>query len=158
MGSELQWMGDAAWRFAIPEGTDPAAALEVLRALPRVLDAVVAESTALVRFDPANPPDDPRPALVGLQPLPEQRRRLHVVTLRYDGADLEEVARIAGLTRSEVIARRVVLRLDRMVLLKNARRNGLLIIRWHYKADEGASGQRGSGDDTAGQVCPKIAF
>lgn len=104
MSSDLIPMGDGAWRLTLPEGTDPAAALGALRALPRVLDAVVTGRTALVRFDPAQPPEDPRPAVTKLSPLAEAQRHHHVISVRYDGPDLDSVSQLTGLSRAEVIA------------------------------------------------------
>jgi UPF0271 protein len=96
-------MGDAAWRFALPAGTDPAAALDALKRIPRVIDVVVADGIALVTFDPSRPPEDPRPHLSALAPRDESARTHHVIRVRYDGVDLEDVARQCGLSIAEVI-------------------------------------------------------
>jgi UPF0271 protein len=104
--TELEPAGDTAWRFELPFGTSPAAALAALRDLPRVVDAVVADGYGLVRFAPGEPPDDPRNVLASLEPRP-LRRHHHVIRVRYDGPDLDEVANLAGLTREALIAQHV---------------------------------------------------
>jgi UPF0271 protein len=105
MSDELVAMGDAAWRIRLPAGTDPAAALETLRMHPGVIDAVVAGDVALVRFTPGRAPVEPRPWLETLSTRPALERRTHVVKARYDGADLDDVAKRTGLSREDVIAR-----------------------------------------------------
>lgn len=93
-------LGDGAFRAPLPEGADPAAVLAALRALPGVRDAVVTDAFAAVygRLDAP-------PALeVALAPV---AGRDHEVRVRYDGADLDEVAARAGLGRDEVVARHV---------------------------------------------------
>jgi UPF0271 protein len=98
-------MGDAAWRVTLPKGSDPAAVLDALRAMPRVLDAVVTPREALIRFAPGSPPGDPRTAIQGALPRSAEAHRQHVIRTAYDGADLDEVARTVGLSRDEVIRR-----------------------------------------------------
>lgn len=100
----LQPMGDAAFRFELPEGLEPASALAALRALPGVVDAVVADGRALVRFAPGAPPGDPRPALALAPAVAPDQRRLHEIRTRYDGPDFEEVARQCGLAPDELVA------------------------------------------------------
>jgi UPF0271 protein len=96
-------VGDTAWRFALPPGVDPAAALHALRSWPRVTDVIVADRNVLVRFDPRTPPDDPRPALQDFLPLPATSRTEHTIAARYDGPDLDLVAARTGLSRADVI-------------------------------------------------------
>src|SRR4051794_5746846 len=100
---ELARMGDGAWRLELPQGKGHADVLALLASLPRVVDVVVADRHALVTFDPASPPEDPRPALLALAPAASAQVRLHVIRVRYDGPDLDDVARAAKLTRDEVI-------------------------------------------------------
>jgi len=100
---DLVLVGDCAWRVELPNGADPAAVLEALRSLPHVVDVVVTDRHALVRFAPGRPPDDPRPAIASAGRLAPAARGFHVVRLRYDGADLDAVAEEAGLTRAEAI-------------------------------------------------------
>lgn len=104
----LESFGDAALRARLPPGADGRALLDALRSLPGVIDAVVTESHAMVTFDPAARPEGveetiaaSRSPAAGPPPAP----RTHAIRVRYDGADLDEVARGAGLTRAEVIAR-----------------------------------------------------
>lgn len=105
----LERFGDAAWRVTLDVGgANPRAVLDALRSVPRVVDAVVAEQHALVTFDPANPP--PRDAVrdavarsAATRVAPESARE-HVVQVRYDGADCEEVARETRMTVPEVAA------------------------------------------------------
>lgn len=101
----LQPMGDAAWRLDLPDAIDRAQALAMLRSLPRVLDAVVTDHHALVRFEPSQPPEDPRPSLERIGPAAGIETPLHVIAVRYDGPDLDDVAALCGLSRDEVIAR-----------------------------------------------------
>lgn len=92
-------LGDGAVRVPIPAGTDRAAALTALRALPGVTDAVIAEETAAVFFD--GPVD-----WSGFSwPLGTPRGRVHRLVVRYDGADLAEVADRTGLSVDEVVRR-----------------------------------------------------
>jgi UPF0271 protein len=123
-GGALRPFGDAAWRVELPgeggaDGYDEVrgraggrgrrAALEALRAVPRVVDAVVCEHHALVTFAPDAPPE--RDAVLAeitralATPVEAGQAREHAVRVRYDGADLEEVARATGLGVAEVVAR-----------------------------------------------------
>jgi UPF0271 protein len=104
---EMEWLpvGDSAWRAELPAGADPAAVLEVLRPWPGVIDVVVTDHHALVRFNPLHPPSDPSAAIIGAPVIPSTARRHHIVPVRYDGMDLDEVGRVTGLTREEVIRR-----------------------------------------------------
>jgi UPF0271 protein len=103
----LEAFGDAALRARLPEGAPSRAVFESLRALPGVVDAVVTERHALVTFDPAAPPAGVGEAIEGALsgPTPAAAPRAHAIAVRYDGADLDEVSRAAGLSREEVIAR-----------------------------------------------------
>ncbi len=109
MSLKLEPFGDAALRVNLPDGVDRRALLEALRALPRVVDAVVTEAHGMITFDPSAPPptgvQDAIAFASALSVAPEPRR--HAVLVRYDGPDLEEVAGLTRLTRSEVIARHV---------------------------------------------------
>jgi 5-oxoprolinase (ATP-hydrolysing) subunit A len=102
----LEPFGDGAWRARLPEGANGRAVLDALRSLPGVVDAVVSERHALIAVSQATPP-------VGVEDTIERALRAkmaaggtrhHVVGVRYDGEDLDEVARIAGLEQSEIIA------------------------------------------------------
>lgn len=101
---ELRPFGDAAWRIdELPAEAAPAAVLALLRAWPGVRDAVVADGSALVCFDPLHPPADPREALLDCRSSDVEAGAAHVVRVRYDGADLDEVAGASGLSRGTVI-------------------------------------------------------
>lgn len=95
-------MGDTAWRMDLPLPIDRPALLAALRALPGVLDAVVTDRHALVRTRPGVPPPEVDVAHVSDSPLTPRR---HVVRVRYDGPDLDEVARLLQCTPEEVVAR-----------------------------------------------------
>lgn len=96
-------MGDRALRATLPEGVDLAAVLDALRALDGVIDAAVTETAAVVRFE-SNAPTGVREAIEGatrtLRP-----RRLHPIGVRYDGADLTDVAARLGCSIERVIER-----------------------------------------------------
>jgi UPF0271 protein len=99
--------GDAAWRARLPAGANGRAVLDALRALPGVVDAIVSERHALVTFDPKAPPTGTEAAVARAlwsESAPNATRQ-HVVRVRYDGEDLDEVARAAGLRPEEVVAR-----------------------------------------------------
>jgi UPF0271 protein len=79
--------------------------LEALRTLAGVQDAVVSERHALVVFDPAARPAGVEEAIEraisnGRGATPSVPRE-HRVGVRYDGADLDEVAALAGIGREE---------------------------------------------------------
>jgi len=108
--------GDTAWRARLPEGSDGASRrvlLEGLRALPDVIDVVVSECHALVVLAPGVPLDGAREAIArtlarASSPAPHEplrpELREHRVLVRYDGADLADVASTTGLSQAEVVA------------------------------------------------------
>ena len=102
----LEPFGDAALRVRLPEGAPARAVFESLRALPGVIDAVVTERHALVTFDPSAPPGDVQGAIARAlaAPASASEPRTHSIAVRYDGPDLDDVARAAGVTREQVIA------------------------------------------------------
>ena len=115
-----QALGDRAIRFARP-AVPARAIVRAVRSWPGVVDVVVgAEDVAayfgaahVAHFGPANIDthgadaladiDDRIRALDELSDIDEPVRD-HVLRVRYDGSDLEEVARTTGLSRDEVIA------------------------------------------------------
>jgi UPF0271 protein len=104
----LEPFGDSAWRVPLATCADPRALLDALRSIPHVIDAVVAEEHALVAFDATHPPsrDDVEAAAaraLAAQATGESGRQ-HTVPVRYDGLDLEEVARETRMTVHEVVA------------------------------------------------------
>ena len=102
---ELERLGDRAIRFARP--AVPARALvRAVRAWPGVVDVVVAREDVAAYFA-GEPRVDPA-WLAALATLPAddgEPVREHVLPAVYDGADLDELARAAGLTRDEVVRR-----------------------------------------------------
>ncbi len=99
--------GDAALRLRRPSGASARALLRALRSVPGVVDALVTEEHALVTFEPGAPPSR---EILASALLPETRvaeddeePREHVLRVRYDGADLDELARAIGITTSEVV-------------------------------------------------------
>jgi UPF0271 protein len=101
----LEPFGDAAWRARLPEAGSRRAVLAALRAVPRVLDAVVSEDHALVTFAPDAPPEGIADAIERALAAPDPSAasaREHTVRVRYDGLDLEEVGRAAGVSPGAV--------------------------------------------------------
>jgi UPF0271 protein len=112
----LEPFGDTAWRARLPEGGDGVSRrvlFEGLRALPDVVDVVVSEHHALVVLSPGTPLEGARDAIARTlarmsaalpdEPTQPQLREHHVL-VRYDGADLAEVALASGLSQAEVVA------------------------------------------------------
>lgn len=107
----LEAFGEAAWRARLPEGVEAAMAktlLDALRGMPGVVDVVVSESHVLVVRAPGTTTAPERVAdvieRVLASPPPVGTRREHVVRVRYDGADLADVALTAGLSPSDVVS------------------------------------------------------
>lgn len=94
-------MGDRAWRAPLPTTHDPRAVLSLLRAIPGVRDVALSETHALVCVDAPVA----LPSLDAIAPLPSHAVTTHVVAVRYDGPDLDDVAAHTGLSRDAVIAR-----------------------------------------------------
>jgi allophanate hydrolase subunit 1 len=90
-------LGEGALRFRLPGGVDPPALLATLRAQPGVIDAVVTDAWAAVTFA-----DEP-PPLRDLELVALPAPRTHIVSVRYDGPDLGDVATHAGLAPDEVV-------------------------------------------------------
>jgi UPF0271 protein len=106
VAATLEPFGDTAWRIRLPDQANGRAMLDALRALPGVVDAIVAEHHALVVFEPGAPPtavsETVERALAHETPVPAPRD--HVVRTRYDGPDLAEMAARAGVTPGELVA------------------------------------------------------
>ncbi|HXN34105.1 MAG TPA: carboxyltransferase domain-containing protein [Polyangiaceae bacterium] len=103
----LEPFGDGAWRARLPEGASGRALLDALRAVPRVVDAVVTERHAVVTFEPgAGAPDGVREAVERAlsATTTASAPREHVVRVRYGGPDLEELAQRSGLSQANVIS------------------------------------------------------
>jgi KipI family sensor histidine kinase inhibitor len=106
-GIALRPFGDAAWRASLPEGANSRAVLDALRAVPRVVDAIVTERHAVVTFDAgAAAPDGVSAAIERALSATstESTPREHIVRVRYGPPDLEELARRAGMSPADVIA------------------------------------------------------
>ncbi len=93
-------VGEHAVRIPIPKDTPRAALLAWLLEIPGVVDASLAAEHALVVLE--GPPTS-----IEIPPLVADARasREHVIRVVYDGEDLDEVARLASISRDEVIAR-----------------------------------------------------
>ena len=112
-GSGLTRVGEAAWRIALPSSEQVARACDRLRGegADRVLDAVPGARSVLVLFRDL-PDERDRSWLEGIAAEGEQAasvpeasaRRCHEIPVRYDGADLQEVARQARLSVADAIA------------------------------------------------------
>lgn len=92
-------------RGSLIEVADNATARRLARLLRAersdLLDVVVGHTTVLVTWR-SEPPDLGR---LVLAPEPEPVGRLVEIPVAYDGPDLDEVARLTGLSREEVVAR-----------------------------------------------------
>jgi UPF0271 protein len=98
---KLERLGDAAFRWEIDDATDRRSLGEGLRALEGVIDAVVTERHAGVVVRPDGAFDPSCLEHLATRRAPEPRE--HVIAVRYDGADLDEVATRAGTSPDEVV-------------------------------------------------------
>src|SRR5688572_6346881 len=99
-------LGDAAVRLARLPGEEPARLLAAARSIPGVAGAVVTEDHLALHLGAA-PPADPAAALeAALEAVAAAAAapREHRIRVRYDGPDLERVARHAGVSAGEVAA------------------------------------------------------
>jgi UPF0271 protein len=104
-GPGVAWMGDAAWRWELPEGIDRRRLGEALRRWPGVQDAVVTEAHASILFEAGRPPSLDWENLCSLREgTGTGSTRAFRIAVRYDGADLGAVARAVGVSEAEVIA------------------------------------------------------
>ena len=92
--------GDSALRVDLPEGTDRAALHRRLLSWPGVSDFLVGDRHLLVTFDGAPP---------SIEGMFEERSKIaatprrHLVRVRYDGPDLDEVCASLGITREAFV-------------------------------------------------------
>lgn len=95
-------LGDRAIRFPRPSGVSARALVRALRTWAGVIDVVVTGEDAAVYFG-AEPRVDPG-ALESLAGLPDEGERPRSIEIAavYDGPDLADVARVAGLSQDEV--------------------------------------------------------
>lgn len=98
-------LGDRALRVARPRGKEPNALLDVARAWPGVTDAWLTEEWLAVEHEGGALFDDAFDAALDAAPFDAGvSAREHVVDVRYDGADLADVARAIGATPERVVA------------------------------------------------------
>lgn len=95
-------LGDRAVRFRRPPGSSPAALITAIRTWPGVTDVVVAREDVAVYFD-AEPRVEPATldALAGLRNTGPPPRTIEIAAI-YDGPDLADVARTAGISEVDV--------------------------------------------------------
>jgi KipI family sensor histidine kinase inhibitor len=97
-------LGDRAIRVPRPAGTSAAALARAVKSWPHVVDVVVGPTDIGVYFDDAPADVSSRIAsLADLREPPDAAREVRI-RVRYDGPDLDEVARAVGLSRAEVVA------------------------------------------------------
>lgn len=104
----LRRCGNTGWLLDLPANAEVHRWAAAVRsaALAGVVEVVPGFSTLLVEFDPAGTtPAAVRDALGKLRPGNEAPGDVvrHLIDVRYDGADLDEVARLTGLTPAGVI-------------------------------------------------------
>lgn len=103
--TDLRRLGDRALRFARPAGPSAAALVETVRAWPGVVDVVVTAHHVAAYFDREPVVDaETIAALAAARDRAGRSAREIVLAVCYDGADLDDVARAAGLTVAEVCA------------------------------------------------------
>ncbi len=101
--------GDLAWRADVPEKADARLLFDELRAVRGVSDVVVSERHVMVVMSQPRAVD-PAEIEAAIAHAGEEARpgpgsaRLHDVRVRYDGADLDEIAGVTGLPVAEVVA------------------------------------------------------
>jgi KipI family sensor histidine kinase inhibitor len=103
-------LGDRAVRFPRPASVTARALVDAIRAWPGVVDVVVAREDIAAYFDGApSVTDELVAALASVSAAGVSGRdvaaREHVLSVVYDGPDLDDVARATGLSVDEVIAR-----------------------------------------------------
>lgn len=99
-------LGDRAIRFPRPAGASARAIVRAARAWPGVVDVVVAAHDVAIYFADAPAAVDPE-RVRALERADDDGEPAREVTLPaiYDGPDLDDVARAAGLAAADVIAR-----------------------------------------------------
>jgi KipI family sensor histidine kinase inhibitor len=105
----LRRCGDTGWLLDLDDNAVVHRWAEAVRGagLAGVLDVVPGLTTLLVTLDPElTTSDTVRAALSELRPAEEAAYdgERHVIDVRYDGEDLDEVARLTGLSADEVVA------------------------------------------------------
>jgi 5-oxoprolinase (ATP-hydrolysing) subunit B len=113
MSIDIAPLGDRALTVRIGNAMDPALAARArgiavrLRALAGVQDAVPGYATVTVFYEPETVSLDALAVAAAEEAAdaPAVRGVEHIIPVRYDGPDLEEVARRTGLSVSDVITR-----------------------------------------------------
>jgi KipI family sensor histidine kinase inhibitor len=102
----IQRLGDRALRMPRPRGKSATALLEAARAWPGVVDAWLTEAWLAVELhrDATTFHASRVAALAAVADEDASPAREHVIAVRYDGADLEDVARACGTTPEAVAA------------------------------------------------------
>jgi KipI family sensor histidine kinase inhibitor len=95
-------LGDRAIRFARPK-VAAKGLLRELRSWPGVIDVVIAREDVAVYFADEPRIDEARLRALDALPTFDMTGRVVLLRARYDGIDLDEVARATGLSRDEVI-------------------------------------------------------
>lgn len=102
----LHPFGTSAVRIdGIPAEFRPHSVFATLSALPGIVDVVVADGSALVVFSKDVAPFDPRPFLARTDASHAPEPTLHTIEVRYDGADLADVAAALRMSPEELVAR-----------------------------------------------------
>lgn len=98
-------LGDRALRFARPAGVPAAALVRAVKAWPGVIDVVVARADVAAYFAERPAVDEAwLAALADLGADAAPPPRTHTLAARYDGEDLEAVARALDATIADVVA------------------------------------------------------
>ena len=97
-------LGDRAIRFARP-AVPARAIVRAVRAWPGVIDVVVAREDVAAYFADAPRVDPERIDALAALSEPDDPPRDHVLRARYDGSDLDELARTLAISRDELVHR-----------------------------------------------------
>ena len=101
----IEKLGDGALRLPLPPNASPRAALAIARRWPGVADAWVTDAWLAVEIAEDAPAqiDPARLAELDAPPPALDAPREHVLDVRYDGPDLAEVARAAGMSEARLV-------------------------------------------------------
>lgn len=101
----MEKLGDGALRIPRPPGKNGEAILEAVRSWPGVVDVALTEAWIGVLFDERAVPEVSAAQIAALDALAEGTApsRTIEIAVRYDGADLEEVARACKLDPASVV-------------------------------------------------------
>lgn len=96
-------LGDGAIRIELPTDADPRAVLRALRAVAGVVDVVVTDGHVCLHFGEPPATFDAALDAIARAGAHVDEPRVHVVHVRYDGADLADVAVRTGLSIARVV-------------------------------------------------------